>query len=442
MTAPSAPRAARVASLAAWSVFAVFFLNGFNFATWASRLPAVRDELGFGESQMGLLLLFMAVGSLLALPLSGLVVQRLGAARAVVVFATINTAGLVTTVFAVAEGADWVVRIGLFVTGIGTGVWDAAMNLEGAAVEQRLGRAIMPRFHAGFSFGTMAGAGIGALAALLRVPVQWHLTAAVAVSLVAVLWSVRFFLPAGTIDDATAAHADAQASGADPATAVPVSRGARSALSAWTEPRTLLIGLVVLAAALTEGAANDWVSLAVVDGFETEDALGAVALAVFLTAMTGMRLLGTGLLDRFGRVPVLRISAGLALVGLLVFGLAPSLWLALVGVVLWGMGAALGFPVGMSAASDDPQRAAVRVSVVATIGYSAFFMGPPLIGFLAHAVGYRHALLVIAVPVVVGLLVVGAARPLPTAAGGGGGGTRADDVRPAATDASVPDTSN
>nr|WP_255372029.1 MFS transporter [Cellulosimicrobium sp. CUA-896] len=419
------PRAARVAALAAWAVFAVFFLNGFNFATWASRLPAVRDALGFAESQMGLLLLFAAFGSLLALPLSGLVVERLGAARAVVAFAVVNTAGLVTTVFAVAEGTDWVVRAGLFLMGVGTGVWDAAMNLEGAAVEQRLGRTIMPRFHAGFSFGTVAGAGVGALAAAAGVPVQWHVTVAVGLSLLAVLWAVRWFVPAGDGHgpgevDVRTSGGDAQ--GADPATAVPVPSaaaadgrhgGARSQLSAWTEPRTLLIGLVVLAAALTEGAANDWVSLAVVDGFGTDNAMGAVGLAVFLTAMTGMRLLGTGLLDRYGRVVVLRLSAGLALAGLLVFGLVPNLWFALVGVALWGLGAALGFPVGMSAASDDPRRAAVRVSVVATIGYSAFFVGPPLIGFLAHEVGYRNALLVIAVPVVVGLLVVGAARPLP-----------------------------
>ncbi|UKJ63963.1 MFS transporter [Cellulosimicrobium cellulans] len=414
----------RGVALATWAVFAVFFLNGFNFATWASRLPAVRDSLGFTEAQMGLLLLFMAVGSLLALPLSGMVVQRLGASKAVTLFAVANVVGLVTAVTGVATGEDVVVRVGLFLAGIGTGVWDAAMNLEGAAVEQRLGKAIMPRFHAGFSFGTMAGAGVGALMAALHVPVQVHLTAAVVLSLLGVLWCVRFFLPAGQVEHVVDAAEDA--AGSDPAAAagsgapLTASENARGALSAWTEPRTLLIGLVVLAAALTEGAANDWVSLAVVDGFGTSDAVGAVGLAVFLTAMTGMRLLGTGLLDRYGRVTVLRLGAALALVGLLLFTLSPNIWLALLGVVAWGMGAALGFPVGMSAASDDPARAAVRVSVVATIGYSAFFMGPPLIGFLAEHVGYRGALLVIAIPVVVGLLVVGATRPLPTAAGSAG----------------------
>jgi MFS family permease len=90
---------------------------------------------------------------------------------------------------------------------------------------------------------------------------------------------------------------------------------------------------------------------------------------------------------------------------------------AFVGAALWGIGAALGFPVGMSAASDEPARAAARVSVVATIGYSAFFVGPPLIGFIAHHVGYRHALLVVAAPIALGLVVMNAVRPLRGAVG-------------------------
>ncbi|OIQ74599.1 inner membrane protein YbjJ [mine drainage metagenome] len=108
---------------------------------------------------------------------------------------------------------------------------------------------------------------------------------------------------------------------------------------------------------------------------------------------------------------MLRLAAGLAVVGLLLFGLVPSMPIALVGVALWGVGAALGFPVGMSAASDEPARAAARVSVVSTIGYSAFLAGPPLLGLLANQVGYRHALLVIVIPVVAGLTVLRAVAP-------------------------------
>jgi len=395
-----APRDVRLASAA---VFAVFVLSGVNFASWAARLPAVRDALGLSPERMGVLLLVGALGSLFALPLSGIVVERLGARRTVLGFAVLNAVGYAVVALGVTVGEVVLVGAGLVLAGIGTGVWDAAMNLEGAVVEQRLGRTVMPRFHAGFSFGTMAAAGVAAAAAWWHVPVQVHLPVVVALSSVGVAVAVRSFL-AGPVP--TAPRPD----GAPEPPAAP--RGARAAVGAWLEPRTLLIGLVVLAAALTEGAANDWVSLAVVDGFGTAHATGAVAFGLFVTAMTAMRLFGTPLLDRFGRVAVLRLCAGLAGVGLLVFGLADQLWLALVGVVVWGAGAALGFPVGMSAAADDPLRAAQRVAVVSTIGYSAFLAGPPLLGLLAQHVGYRPALLAILVPVALGLLVTGAARPL------------------------------
>lgn len=405
----AADRSVRSAKIA---VFAVFGLNGFNFANWAARIPALRDDLSLTAAQVGLLLLVGSLGSILALPLVGLVVQRLGAGRTVAVFGVANTVGLLVAAAGIVTGHLFVVGFGLMVFGVGTGTWDAAMNIEGAAVEQRLGKAIMPRFHAAFSFGTMAGAGVGAAAAHAHLSVFSHLAVALTLSLAGVLWAVTAFLPAGNKTGISAGNTTS------PAAIVPDVSRARHAFGAWLEPRTLMIGLVVLAAALTEGSANDWVGLAVVDGFDQTHAVGALVFGLFVTAMTTMRLLGTRLLDRCGRVAVLRLCAVLSIVGLLLFGLAPTLPLALVGVVLWGVGAALGFPVGMSAASDDPVRAAARVSVVSTIGYTAFLAGPPLLGLLAAQIGYRHALLAIIAPVVVGLLVLHAAAPLPTAAGG------------------------
>ncbi|WP_328741490.1 MFS transporter [Flavimobilis rhizosphaerae] len=391
------PHPGRSVTVAAWAVFAIFVLNGFNFASWASRLPTTRTMLGFSEAQMGVLLLMAALGSVVALPLSGWITSRLGARRTIVVFALVNTTGMLLAALALAVDEAMPLRAALVLVGVGTGVWDAAMNLEGAVVEQRLGRTLMPRLHAGFSFGTIIGSGLGALAALAGLPVPWHLTIAISFSFVVVLVAVRGLLP----DDALAS-----------ARTTP-DAPRHNVFGAWLEPRTLLIGLVVLAAALTEGSANDWVGLAVVDGFTQTDAVGAATLSVFLTAMTAMRLLGTPLLDRFGRVTVLRLASALAFAGLAVFALVPWLPLAFVGVVLWGMGAALGFPVGMSAAADDPVRAAGRVSVVSTIGYTAFFMGPPLIGMLAEHVGYRSALLVILAPIALGLVLAGVAKPLP-----------------------------
>jgi len=410
---PAPPHAVR----AAWAVSAVFVVAGVGTATWASRIPAVQAGLGFSEGEMGVLLLTGAIGSMLALPLSGMISSRIGAAATCVTFATLHLVGYGGAALAVVADQPAAVRLGLFVGGMGIGVWDAAMNLEGAVVEQRLGRSVMPRFHAAFSLGTVAGAGLGALAAHAGVSLPVHLIAVLVLDVAVVAVSVRFFEPTPHDAPEAAPVPGAGDTAADPGTAVEPRRGHswREALSAWRESRTLLIGLVVLAAALTEGAANDWVALAVVEDFGAGEAAGAVALAVFLCAMTLTRLAGTGLIDRLGRVVVLRLSGAAALAGVLLFALVPSLWGAVTGVALWGAGAALGFPLGMSAASDDPRRAAVRVSAVSTIGYSAFFVGPALIGFLAQHVGYRDALLVLALPVAVGLLVAGAARPLPAA---------------------------
>ena len=187
------------------------------------------------------------------------------------------------------------------------------------------------------------------------------------------------------------------------------------ARSAWLEPRTLLIGLMVLAAAFAEGTANDWMAVAFVDGHQLDNALGVVALAVFLSFMTAGRILGTGLLNRYGRVLVLRAMFAAAVLGclLVVFG---NPVVAFIGAAIWGVGASLGFPVGMSAAADDPVRAPLRISVVATIGYLAFLAGPPLLGLLGDHFGVLRALLVVGAVSVLALLVTPAARePEPAA---------------------------
>src|SRR5262245_30238515 len=156
------------------AVYAVFILSGFAFASWASRIPQVRDALELSPRGLGLVLLAIAMGSVLSMPLAGVVVARLGPARTVAIMAVVAAVGMATAPagyrFAIAP-----VVIGLFLLGVGNGTWDVAMNVEGADVERRLGRAIMPRFHAGFSVGTVAGAAVGAALVALGVSVRAHL---------------------------------------------------------------------------------------------------------------------------------------------------------------------------------------------------------------------------------------------------------------------------
>jgi MFS family permease len=234
-----------------------------------------------------------------------------------------------------------------------------------------------------------------------------HLAVIGAVMIGAVLVSVRFLQPDPF---ATAGESGPESDGSAAESAVEEVRGWKSRLAIWRDRRTLLIGVIVLGMAFAEGSANDWLALAMVDGHGVDNATGAMVFGIFVTAMTVGRVGGVFLLDKFGRVPVLRVSAVLAGLGLLVVIFAPAAWLAGIGVVMWGLGSALGFPVGMSAAADDPRNAAARVSAVATIGYLAFLVGPPLIGFIGEHVGLLNALMLVLTLVAVAGIVSPAAR--------------------------------
>jgi fucose permease len=388
-------------------VAVVFGLNGLTLSSWFARVPAARDALGLSAGRLGLLLLTLSVGAVLALPTAGAVAHRLGAARAVAVAAALAAGGL--TLVGVATGA-WrlapAVGAGLFAIGYGSGTCEVAMNVEAAAVERRLGRTIMPRFHAAWSLGTVAGAGAGAACARADVPIAVHLFAAAVVVAAGTLAAVRSFLPRAVAEPADRAVGSVGRSGAG----APSGSGA---LAAWREPRTLLIGLLLLVLALAEGTANDWLAVAFVDGHQVSAAAGALSFGVFVAAMTFGRIAGTVALDRWGRVPVLQATMVLAAGGVAIAVFAGAWPVAVLGVALWGVGASLGFPVGMSAAADDERRAPARVSVVAVIGYTAFLAGPPVVGLLGDQVGVLRSLLVVPLLLLPALALVPATAPAP-----------------------------
>ncbi|HZG99057.1 MAG TPA: MFS transporter, partial [Nocardioidaceae bacterium] len=170
------------------AVALAFVANGVAFASWVSRTPAVRDTLGLTSTQLGLLLLCSAVGSLVALPLSGALVHRFGPGRTVLGGGAAVAAGL--SLAASGLGLTMVVltALGLLLVGLGISVWDVAMNVEGADVENQLGRPLMPRFHAGFSVGTVLGALLGAGAAAIGLDVAWQLVATATLALGAVAY--------------------------------------------------------------------------------------------------------------------------------------------------------------------------------------------------------------------------------------------------------------
>ncbi|GAA0551148.1 MFS transporter [Paractinoplanes ferrugineus] len=375
------------------AVAATFATNGLAFAGWLGRAPTVRDELHLSAAGFGLLLLCISAAAILTIPLAGPLVQRLGPARTIMISSSSMVVGLIGLGTGTLTGDVAIAAVGLVLVGAGNSSWDVAMNVEGADVERRLGRTIMPRFHAGFSLGTVLGAGLSALAAAGGLPIwsQLYLTAFLAAAVT--FPTVRRFRPHEVHD--------------------PSRSDGVSVAQAWREPRTVLIGLIMLGFGFAEGTANDWLAISLVDGYGTGETVAAIGYGSFVIAMTLSRLFGGYAIERWGRVAVLRTTVVAGLVGVLLVISGIGVPVALLGGLLWGAGSSLGFPIGMSAAADDPARAAIRVSVAGSIGYGAFLAGPPLIGVLAQHFGVLNAILCVLAALAIGLFASGAARPLP-----------------------------
>jgi MFS family permease len=392
------------------AIFAIFLASGLSVATWASRVPAIKQTLGVDNVQVGIMLLIGGLASIVGLSVSSIIMARFGARKgmlgAILIFAVgIALIGVGTD----SVGSVPLVIVGLMMWGFGNGSVDVMMNVEGAAIEAQSSRTLLPLFHAFFSAGTVVGAGLGVAFIGAGWNVVTHLTVIAVV--LAIVGVVSYANVPERVETEDIADTDEPAGW----------RGRLTlALSAWREPRTYALGVVMLGMSFAEGGANDWLALGVVEGHDAPQELGALGLAVFSVSMTVVRVFGGPLVDRFGRVAVLRVLSLAAVAGLLLFILAPNLPLVFVGAALWGVGASLGFPLGMSAAGDDPARAAARVSAAATIGYVAFLAGPPLLGVVSEQIGLLNTLYILVALVAASGFASGAAKPLPGANVGAG----------------------
>ncbi|MGI5396928.1 MFS transporter [Streptomyces sp. CA-251251] len=358
------------------ALFLFFFLPGIAMSSWITRTPDIRDQLEVSTAQMGLVLFGLSVGSMSGLLCSGRLVSRFGT-RPVIGFGAllIPVSMLVIGAGAVVPSPP-LVAAGLCVFGIGMGAGEVALNVDGADVERTAGKAVLPLLHGGFSLGTVVGGLLGMAATAVAFPVHWHLVAAALVA-TAVLPYALAGVPSGVGRRGARQAPDAE-------------RGSTPPL--WRDRRLLLIGAVILAMALAEGAANDWLPLLMVDGHGLDATVGSLVYVGFAAAMTVGRFSGEFFLERFGRGAVMRASAVSGALGLVLVIFSENVVVASAAVLFWGLGASLGFPVAMSAAGDSGPDPTARVSLVATIGYTAFLVGPPGLGFLGDHYGLRPAM--------------------------------------------------
>ncbi|WP_226569417.1 MFS transporter [Mangrovibacter yixingensis] len=378
-----------------WALFALFFLPGLLMASWASRTPAIRDDLQVSIGEMGIVLFGLSLGSMSGILSSGWLVNRFGTRKVIRFAMSLVVAGILLMSVALLPGLPRLFALGLACLGAGLGASEVAVNVEGAIVERLRGKTLLPVMHGCYSFGTLIGAGVGIGLSALKLPVSFHLFAAGLTALVPLVIAVRAIPPHDSGNSTSTEQGN-------PPAHIPF----------WRDIQLLLIGVVILAMALAEGSATDWLSLLMVDGHGFSQTSGTLIYTGFTLGMTLGRFTGGWFIDRYNRVAVVRTSALLGALGIGLIVFVDNPFVAGCAVLLWGAGASLGFPLTISAASDTGPNAPARVSVVAATGYIAFLVGPPMLGYLGEHYGLRNAMVVVLALMIVAAVVARAvAKP-------------------------------
>lgn len=353
-------------SRARLGVAAVFFLNGFGYGSWVPRIAEIQAKLGLSEGELGLALLMVAVGALVAMPLTGALIGRHGSR--VLTMITVAFYGVTLPALALAPSLGWLAAA-LLAMGAGTGALDVAMNAQGVAVEKHHWRPIMSSLHGMFSLGGMAGAGATGVIATAGIGLAPHLLTVGALVATLGLAGCRPMLPA------SAEHGAEGPGFARPTLAI------------------LLPGIVALAALLSEGAVGDWSAVYLSANLGAGTTMAAVSFAAFSLMMAAGRFSGDHLVAKAGGNVVVRAGGALAAAGLGLTLVIGNPIVAVVGFALVGAGISCVFPVVLSAAARTTgMPPSVAIAAVCTVGYFGFLIGPPAIGGLAELIGLPAAL--------------------------------------------------
>ncbi|MFB6871735.1 MFS transporter [Streptomyces sp. NPDC056323] len=339
----------------------VFFaLDGFLFAGWVVRIPAIKHQTGASAATLGLALLGVSAGAVVTMVFTGRLCRRFGSHPV-----TVACGVLLSLAIALPAQTRSAPALGmvLLVFGAAYGGMNVAMNSAAVDLVAALRRPVMPGFHAAFSLGGMVGAGLGGLVAGGLSPAT-HLLA---------------LTGAGLLVTAVAGPVLLRHPAPRPAVRAPGAEEPRR-LSGRARRLVLLFGLIALCTAYGEGALADWGALHLEQDLHAHPGVAAAGYSLFALAMTAGRLSGTALLERLGQTRTLVLGGATAAVGMLLGSLAPSAWAAFLGFAVTGLGLANIFPVAVGRAGE--LAGAGGVAAASTLGYGGMLLGPPAIGFL------------------------------------------------------------
>jgi len=352
------------------AVLTLFFINGLAGASWFVRIPDVQDSIGLSNALLGVTLLGLPAGAVVAMPIAGLMTNRVGSRRIALIGAVIACVGV--ALVGVANNAALLAAM-LVVFGIGNGAMDIGMNAQGVEVESYAEHSLMSQFHGAFSVGGIAGAASGGFLASHGVDVQPHLAGIGLICFIATLVIARLLLPRPAEHE----HADAPA---------------LTLRAPWP---IVLLGIIAFCAMLTEGAMSDWTAVYLRD-IGAGAGLAASGYALFSITMAIGRLSGDRAIDALGGRRLIQVGGVVAAGGILVAMVLHTVPAALIGFGLVGIGVATIAPIVYSTAGRSrliPPGTAIAAAT--TIGYLGFMAGPPVIGLTAGLTGLRWALTVV-----------------------------------------------
>lgn len=360
------------------SINLIFLAAGISFASWAGRLTVIDEVFNFSGLTFGSFLLCMTAGTLLGISIIPIISRKINTRKLLFYFPILLAACLVALGISISITRTPITAfIFLFINGIFFGCLDIMMNVSGARVERHQGRSLMPIFHGFFSLGTLLGAGIATATISLRMLTIWHFSI-VAAMLVAIAVLAQVGLVGWEQEN----------------------YGTRSKPSNRSNTASnqklgllLLLGLMVAGLSFAEGAANDWIALATVNGHGLPHHTGALMFTLFVAAMTAGRFAGGKIVDSVGPRRTLLLMGSIGLAGIFIFLIGHGPIVLGIAAVMWGLGSSLGFPVGMTIAASQGSRLGPNsVSIISAFGYGAMLSGPPLIGFAVDHTGLPEAL--------------------------------------------------
>ena len=384
-----------------WAVAAMFLANGFLFGSWAPQIPLLLPRHGITEGTLGLLILGLGLGAVVAMSFSGAIIARLGSRRALRGFALLSVGTLALVVFAPTVP---LLAVAMAIMGAFLGSMDVAMNANAVEVEKRLERAIMSSSHGFWSLGGFIGGGLGGLV-IAATGREAHALLATAAALAVMLAAMPFLI-------------------AETRAPAPVKGEARK--GHWPRGWSIyILGMMALFSMVPEGGVLDWAALYLTKEHGSTLATASFGFAMFAGTMAVVRFMGDAVRNRFGAVATLRVSGLIGAAGMLAAAVAPTDWLAIAGFAISGLGIANMVPIVLSAAGNHPGASSGSgIAAVTMMGYSGILIAPSAIGFAAEHVGYRLtygvlALLLIVVAVLATRVAaadrIGAADAVPAA---------------------------